>query len=398
MSPDRCHVPADIDLTDPELFASEHHYAVLERLRREAPVAWHPHRDGGFWVVSRHADLIRVSRDPESFSIEEGFLIGELAEGPFAALLGSDAIALVSDPPLHTRQRALIGPRFEASAVRALEPGIRARVSEQLAIHAGSGEVDFAQLVGFLPGEVIATLVGVPGADQDRVLGWLGAVVGRGGAAQQEAAAGIFAYAEELVARKRARLGEDIASDLIRAEAAGAPVTGRVLGVLLLLLVMAGSETTRSVACQGQVLLFENPEAQRRLLAEPELVPSAVEEMMRLASPVHYFRRTARRDAEIGGQRIAKGDKVTLWFGSANRDQAVFDAPHSFRVDRSPNPHVAFGEGTHYCLGAHLARLQLRVLFEELLLRFPELAPAGPAVRVRSNLINGIARMPVRLA
>jgi cytochrome P450 len=235
-------------------------------------------------------------------------------------------------------------------------------------------------------------------------VGWIDTLGGRcagaedaGADARRAAAADLFEYSEEILARKRERPGEDLISDWLASETRARAVTSRQVGVFLYAFIAIGSATTRNVAAAGQRLLFDAPQVASRLRAEPARVPAAVEEMLRLAPPFHYARRTARRDATLGGQRIAKGDAITLWLESANRDAAVFDRPSHFAPERDAHTHVCFAAGGLFTLGAALARVELGILFEELLQRFPEMLPAGPTERADSNHENRTLRLPVHL-
>ncbi|MBW2269540.1 MAG: cytochrome P450 [Deltaproteobacteria bacterium] len=399
----RATLPGDIDLTSPGCFRdAKAHHAAFARLRQEAPVAWHPHAGGGFWVVSRHADVLHVLRDTETFDQAAGHLIGGLANATPAA--GAEAFAFRNGAPPFSRKGEGGHARLEAAAVEALVPGIRARIVERLAAHAGSGALDFVELIAPLPSEVRATLAGVPGAHQDHLIAWVDTlgdrrtgVISATADARREAAAELIRYAEKLLARKREQPGEDLISDWLAAETQASPVTARHVGVLLFAFIAVGSATTRNVAAAGQRLLFESPNITKQLRAAPDLLPAAIEEMLRLAPPFHYARRTAQRDAAVGGQRIAKGDAITLWLGSANRDSAVFEHPSRFAPERTAHTHLSFAADGLFTLGAALARIELVTLFDELLQRFPEMIPAGPTEHTDSNHENRIVRLPVYL-
>ena len=398
---DRATLPPEIDLTAPGCFRdAKARDAMFERLRREAPVSWHPHPDGGFWVLSRHADVLQVAGDTETYGQDDYHLIGGIENA--APTAGAEAYAFRDGAEPFYRAGGSARARLEAAAVAALAPGIRARIAERLAIHAGSGALDFVELIAPLPGEVRATLAGVPGAHQDRLVGWIDTLGGRcagsaDSSACRAATADLLEYAGELLARKRERPGEDLISDWLASETHADAVTSRQVGVFLYAFIAIGSATTRNVAAAGQRLLFDAPHVAARLRAEPARVPAAVEEMLRLASPFHYARRTAQRDAIVGGQRIVKGDAITLWLGSANRDAAVFEQPSHFAPERDARAHACFAAGGLFALGAALARVELAILFEELLQRFPEMLPAGPMERTDSNHENRTIRLPVHL-
>jgi cytochrome P450 len=254
-----------------------------------------------------------------------------------------------------------------------------------------------------VPTRVIAELVGAPREAHGQILEWVMTIGSQGAGvvtpeAQMQAAGAMFGYAGELVEAKRKQPGDDIVSDLIRAEQGGAPLNGIAMGILFLGLVQAGSETTRSATSNGMALFVEHPEELARLRAQPELLPTAIEEIVRISSPVTMFRRTARRATELGGQSISEGDRVAMWFVSANRDEAYFADPDRFDVARDPNPHLGFGApGAHYCLGANLARLELEAIFSEILAAFPNIELAAPPERLPSLMTNAITRLPLRV-
>jgi len=264
-------------------------------------------------------------------------------------------------------------------------------------------EIDLVERVGDVPTRVIAELMGAPREAHDRILEWVMTIGSQGAGvvtpeAQMQAAAAIFGYAGELVEAKRRQPGDDIVSDLVRAEQRGAPLNGVSIGILFLGLVAAGSETTRSATSNGIALLLEHPEELARLRARPELLPTAIEEIVRMSSPVTMFRRTARRATELGGQQLREGDRVAMWFVSANRDEAYFAEPDRFDVARDPNPHLGFGApGAHYCLGANLARLELEATFSEILAAFASIELAAPPERLPSLMTNAITRLCLRV-
>jgi cytochrome P450 len=400
---DRATLPRELDLTALSRFAdSKARHAQFARLRSEMPVAWHPHAEGGFWVATRHADVLRVSQDKENFGQGDGHLIGGL--GHAAATAGAEAFAFRDGMAPFTpgAQRASI--RLQPEALDALAPGVRARVAERLAMHAGCGAIDFVELIAPLAAEVRATLAGVPAAHQDRLIAWIDTLGGRRGGSTHEsdeerrsAAARLFEYSEQLLGRKRERAGEDLISDWLQDDTPSQNVSPRQVGVFLYSFIAVGSASARNVAAAGQRLLFDTPDVAARLRREPALVPDAVEEMLRLAPPFHYARRTALRDTVLAGQRIAKGDVITLWLGSANRDANVFEDAERFEVALPRAPHVSFAAGGHFTLGAELVRMELRILFEELLQRFPEILPAGPTEHADSNHENRVLRLPVHL-
>ena len=405
-----------VDLTDLEIFAAGFPHEIFASLRHEAPVWWHrptAHTpDGtGFWVVSRHADVLDIVSDAATFSSDAapgaaggGTLIEDLPRGFAAGVLLN-----MMDDPLHHRIRRLVTPAVSPRALNSLESELRARTSAILDTVAGRGACDFlADVAVELPLQAIAMLMGVPDGDCHDLLAWTNATLtyddrelGTRSERSEQAAEAMSAYGTELIARKRADGGEDIVATITRAvverdDGTVEPLSDLELLMFFNLLIAAGSETTRNAIALGMAALIDHPEQWRLLRSHPALVPGAVEEVLRWSSPTLYNRRTATRDVEIAGEEIHAGDKVTLWWASANRDETVFDDPGRFDVRRSPNPHVAFGYRSHFCLGANLARMEIRVMLEELLERFEEFAFDGPIERFRTNKHAGVKHMPVR--
>jgi cytochrome P450 len=394
----------EFDLSDPALFASGDHLAAFARLRREQPVYQQDAPDGGsFWSVTRYDDLVRVARDHEYFTASDGPTLEPLDAGIFAMAAQTDAITFISDPPEHTAQRTLVNRPFTRRAVTKHEAWIRGLVRERLDAVGDAEEIDLVERVGDVPTRVIAELVGAPREAHDQILSWVMTIGSQGVGlvtpeAQMQAAGAMIGYAGELVEAKRRQPGDDIVSDLVRAEQGGAPVSGVAMGILFLGLVQAGSETTRSATSNGMALLLEHPDELARLRARPDLLPTAIEEIVRMSSPVTMFRRTARRATQLGGESIREGDRVAMWFVSANRDEAHFADPDRLDIARDPNPHLGFGApGAHYCLGANLARLELEAIFSEILAAFAEIELAAPPERVPSIMTNAITRLPLRV-
>ena len=321
--------------------------------------------------------------------------------------LGAQRETIVSmEPGRHGKYRRLVAGAFTPKVIRVLEPRLRALVTDVLDAVSTRGTCDFvADVAAELPVIAICELIGVPVADRARIVAWSNATVGMDDpeyagdpSASHLAALELMAYAHDLAERRRAEPREDIVSELVRAEVDGERLGPAELGAFVLVLAVAGNETTRNLISGGLRALCEHPAERARLAADPSLLPAAVEEMLRFVSPVMHFRRTATRDVELAGARIREGDKVCLWYVSANRDERVFADPDRFDVGRSASDHLAFGFGPHFCLGAALAQLEARLLFAELLPRFPDLALDGPIVRLRSNHMNAIKHMPVRFA
>jgi cholest-4-en-3-one 26-monooxygenase len=372
-------------------------------LREHAPVYRHERDDDGpFWAITRHRDVWAVSLDQKTFSsARTGAIPRTWKEDEYEAQKG---LLINMDAPEHTRYRRLVSLLFAHKHVKKLEDSIRATAGELIEKVVADGECDFvAAISAELPLRVIIELLGIPQADRHKVLDWsnkmmgfddpelgLDPMVGR------IAASELFMYANELAEQRLAHPREDILSHLLSAEMDGDRLTLAQFNSFVLLLAVAGNETTRNLISGGMLTLMQHPAERARLLADPALLDPAVEEMLRWVTPVNQFRRTATRDTEIAGVSVREGDEVVVFYASANRDAGIFRDPDRFDVGRTPNDHLAFGIGPHFCLGANLARLEIRVMFEELLRRLPDMELAGPVERLRSNFINGIKRMPVR--
>jgi cytochrome P450 len=402
---------SDIDLTRTSLFAEGDPDAVFRRLRAEAPVHWNPGppQFPGFWAVTRYEDILAVSRDTATFSSAYG--IGMNTDpNNLSPMSGSGKMLITTDPPRHLRLRRLVNRAFTPRMVRQMEPHIREIVTGLLDPVATAGRCDFVlDIAAPLPLAVICETMGVPRQDWDYMFALTNRVLGAddpeyqlaGAGARQTALQGhreMFGYFMRLVAERRRERREDLLSVLVDADVDGEALTEEELLFFGFLLIIAGNETTRNAVSGGMLALIEHPEQRDRLLADPSLIPSGVEEILRYVSPVMHMARIATRDTEIRGQPVRAGEKVLMWYPSANRDEAVFPEPDRFDVGRTPNDHLAFGYGEHFCLGAGLARLEMRVLFEELLRRLPDLALAGPVERLHSTLLRGIKRMPVQFS
>jgi len=396
----------DVRLWDPDLFVAGVPHEVFAELRRDEPVCWHHEPEGpGFWAVTRYEDIVAVNRDSATFSSEVGGTILNSDRDP-STLENQRLMMLNMDPPRHTKLRKIVNKGFTPRMVNELEQHIRVLANAILDQVAPAGRCDFvSDVAAELPLQVIAEMMGVPVEDRHKLFEWSNRLIGfddpeyaTSPARQQEAAAEVYLYANGLAAERR-KMGDerqDIMGALLTSEVEGQRLGETEFDLFFLLLAVAGNETTRNLVSHGLLALMEHPDQRQRLLVEPSLMPTAVEEMLRWGTPVMYFRRTATKDAELRGQNIKAGDKVTMWHISGNRDQAVFDKPDRFDVGRQPNDHIAFGGGgPHFCLGANLARLEIRVMFEELLRRMPDTELDGPVDRLRSNFINGIKRMPI---
>jgi len=398
----------EINLIDPDVYRQGGPpHAEFAWLRAHDPVFWHA--DGGepgwpgFWAVTRHADIAQVSRHAEIFSSARRLcLFGEVPE---EHIVLQRLMMLNMDPPQHTRQRAFVNRGFTPRMVGRLEEHIAHICDDLLDEVQEAGRADFVtEIAAPLPLWVICELVGAPVEDRGRIFELSNLLIGSadpefqaGPGAQQDAAAELYAYGAALAERRRAEPADDIVTRLLQPDDEGEALTSDEFDMFFLLLTVAGNETTRNAAAGGMLALFEHPEQWQRLVEDSGLIPAAAEEIVRWVSPVNMFRRTALQDTELGGQRIAAGDKVVVFYASANRDEAVFAAPDKFDVSRDPNPHIGFGGGgPHFCLGRHLAALELRVLLQALTEQMPGIRLDGEPSRLRSNFINGIKHMPVR--
>lgn len=397
--------PTPVTLHDPDVYVEGVPHAFFSWLRPAEPVYWQPEEGGtGYWAVTRHADVIAVSRDSDTFSSAVG--TSQLQDFDEETRQKQAAMLLNLDPPEHTRQRALVSRGFTPRIIARLESDIR-RICEDLVDSAvAAGEVDFVESIAApLPLAVIAALLGVPPEDTGKLYDWSNRMIGfedpdfhTTEADGEMAAAEIFLYANELAAQRREDPRDDIITALISPDEDGHVLSEMEFNMFFVLLVIAGNETTRNSATGGMLALMEHPGQWDLLRSDRSLTPTAVDEILRWVTPVMDFRRTATRDCTIGDQAVAAGDKVVMFYASANRDEAVFDDPFRFDITRKDNPHLAFGGGgSHYCLGTHLARLELRVLFDTLAARVERVEQIGPARRLRSNFINGVKEMRVRL-
>jgi cholest-4-en-3-one 26-monooxygenase len=401
-------VAPEINLVDADIYqrggAPHDQFAWL---REHAPVFWHA-RGGdpewpGFWAVTRHADIGHVSRHPEVFSSHRRLAL--FAEPLEEQIEMQRLMMLNMDPPQHTRQRSFVNRGFTPRMIGRLAKHVREICDTLIDEVVPRGEADFVtDIAAPLPLQVICELVGAPAEDRDRLFELSNTMVGfddpefRSSEEEGlEAAAEIYAYAHALAESRRAQPADDIVTRLLQPDDAGEVLTTDEFDLFFLLLTVAGNETTRNAASGGMLAFFEHPGQWQRLLADRALASTAAEEIVRWVSPVNLFRRTATRDTELGGQAIAEGDKVVVFYASANRDESVFTAPQEFDIARDPNPHVGFGGGgPHFCLGRHLAALELRVLLQTLAERMPDIDLDGEVSRLRSNFLNGIKHMPVR--
>jgi cholest-4-en-3-one 26-monooxygenase len=396
---------SDIDLME-DAWASDVPHEAFALLRREAPVHWHEldnQKAPGFWAVTKHADVRAVSRDTETFSSEA---MGTFIADPTPEGLAAMRMTLLNmDPPRHNRYRRLVNRGFTPRMIRLLEEQIDQRAREIVDAVCEKGEIDLvAEVSCEMPAQMICDMIGVPAEDRAQIVEWTNTMVGfddpywqNTPEAGEVAAAEIYAYCAQLAEDRRADPRDDILSLLVHAEVEGERLSPEELNMFFVILAVAGNETTRNLITHSVRALIDHPETRDKLIAQPELWDSAVEEFLRWGSSIHNFRRTATRDTVLRGQEIAAGDKVVVYYLSANFDDEVFDDPYTLDVTRDPNDHLTFGGGgEHYCLGAGLARSEIKAMVRELITRLPDLEMVGEPVRMRSDFINGVNRMDVR--
>ena len=391
------------DLNDPDAFVGGIPHETFAYWRANDPVHWTEHPTAtGYWSVTTYDEVVAVSRDAETFSSETGGVFMMDFDAEMLAQLG--LLMINMDPPRHTRYRLLVSRAFTPKHIRDLDEFIQISTHRIVDEIIERGEADFVvDLAAELPLQVIAEIIGVPQEDRHLVFDWSNRMIGSedpeyavepddAGNAQIE----LFTYCQSLCDDRRKNPRDDILTALINAEVDGDKLDDLELNTFFMLLSVAGNETTRNLIAHGMHNLFQNPDEHRKLLDRRELLTPGVEEMLRVGSPVLHFRRTATCDTQLGDTAISAGDKVVLWYPSANRDEKHFEAPMEFRIDRTPNEHVAFGgRGPHFCLGANLARSEIRHIFGEILERMPDIRQAGEPERLRSNFIGGIKHLPV---
>jgi len=390
-----------LDLADPDTYAAGIPHDVFRQLRATEPVSWQASA-GGFWAVTRYDDIVTVLKTPKTYSSWRGGAL--LADPPPQFLEKLREGMLNRDPPDHTSLRRLVNKAFSPRRIEQLEARISDHAQSLVARVRDRGCCDFAtEIAGEMPLFVICEILGVPRGDRQRLYAltarMFGSELADPAAALKDgmaAAEEIRAYGAELGRAKLAAPGEDIVSDLLAAELEGRRLTDGEFQAFFMLLFNAGADTTRSLLSFGLDILLDRPGDLARLQAEPALLPSAIEEMLRFESPVIQFRRTATQDTELGGVTIEDGDKVVVFFPSANRDESVFADPDRFDLERTPNEHLAFGYGTHFCLGAPLARLESKHVFREVLTALHDLERASPIVASRTNFIRSIRRLEIK--
>ena len=421
---------APINLNDPEMFMEGRHHEALRLIRNSDPVYWNEGGDNwnGFWAITKYEDVRFISRNPELFISSKGIAgpgirpeaLAEMMQNDpanAAQATGGNASVITMDPPRHVKMRLLVNKGFTPRAVNALEPEIRRITNEILDKIAGTGECDFVlEVASQLPLAVICGMMGLEQKDWPLMFELTNKVLGSGdpeyqtdipeaergtGAAARLTAmtgfATMFAYFRERLEERRTNPREnDLITLLLESEIDGEKLSEGDLLAFCFLLIVAGNETTRNAISGGLQVLCEHPEEKAKLLKDMSLLDSAIEEILRWVSPVHHMARTVTADVEIRGKTLKAGDRLIMWYPSVNRDEEMFVDPYRFDITRTPNDHLAFGIGEHFCLGSGFAKKELKVMFQELFRRFPDIDLAGPPERLRSNFINGVKHLPVK--
>lgn len=406
----------DVDLTDLDRFADGlQPWRMFHTLRHQDPVHWQPEAapNSGFWALTRHRDIVAVDRDADTFTSTRFVNLEEVDDDQIA----KRASILELDGVRHRALRGLLQRQFGHGVISRYTDFLRGLTARTLDAALPLGTFDFVTRVAAdFPINVLARLLDVPPEDNRRLIDWGNRIIGntdpdyadvlldspdseryRDLPFRSPAASEVFDYGRELARQRRGRPGDDLVSRLVNGTPRdGVPLSKQDFDNYFLLLVVAGNETTRHAISHTMLALTQHPGQLERLRRDPALVPVAVEEFLRWASPVYHFRRTATRDTDLGGRHIRRGDKVVMWYASGNRDETVFPDPYAFDVTRTPNDHVTFGKSSpHLCLGNLLARTEIRVMFEELIPRLADVRLSGPVRRVRSNFVNGIKELPV---
>ncbi len=396
-----------IDLYSPDGYVDAPPYEVFATLRREHPVFRQEMPDGTwYWAVLKHADVVEVSRDPVVFSAEVGGVV--LEDQPPEQLEQTKNMLLMMDPPRHTELRKNVYPHFRPRQIASLADRIRVICRGLVERGVEADEVEFVHdLAALVPSEVFGEMMGIPPEDRPQINRWAEMMTGGQdpdvnpdgytASSGNDGSMNMAIYGMEFAKARRDHHGGDLGDLLLATEVNGQPMTDLEFGYFFVQLVTAGNDTTRTMISSGLLALLEHPEQFDRLRADPSLIPSALDEILRYANPLHYFRRTATTDAVVRGQEIKAGEKLAMIYTSANRDEDVFDAPDRFDIGRTPNPQLSFGIGEHYCLGVHLAKLEGRIWLEELLASGATVELAGEPRRQRSNLNNALKALPVRM-
>ena len=394
----------EINLIDPEYFAAHGHpWDQYEWLRANSPVFWHDEPDGpGFWAITKYDDIRAISRTPKTFSSYETGVM--LPDPDPMGLYAQRLMMLNMDPPQHDRFKLLVSRGFTPKNAPLLRPRIEELAREILDAAMQKGSGDFvSEIAGRLPSGLIAELMGMPREDGERLYNLTEIMHTNDDAVappevKMAAIGEMLMYGQSVADKKRTAPGDDLATILVNAEVDGDRLTDEEFQWFFLLLVNAGGDTTRNLLAAGLQLLFDHPDQRAKLMSNVDgHLATAIEEMLRFSSPVSHFKRTVMEDTTIRGQHIKAGERVVMFYGSANRDEDVFVNPNTFDITRDPNPHVAFGAGgPHLCLGMHVARVELAVMFKELLSRMPLVQSDGAIERMHSSFIAGIHSMPVK--
>jgi cholest-4-en-3-one 26-monooxygenase len=399
-------VPPGFDLTDPGILADRLPLDEFAYLREKAPVFWNAqdpaasgHEDGGFWAVTRHADVRAVSTARTGWSAEQNSAFVRLLDSSDVARETTKEMLLCMDAPRHTRVRGVATRCFTPPAVGKLEDDLRERAARIVWSASRQESGDFvADVACHLPLQAIAGLMGFPDEDRERLIHWSDQMAGSEdpeyGTMDQSATFELLAYAYASAEVRKAHDMGDVTSRLVRPDASGQTLSSEEYGFFFMILAVAGNETTRQAIAHGMLAFLDNPEQWEYWKAERPA--TAVDEILRYASPAVVLQRTATEDTEVGGQAIRAGERIGMYFASANFDEAVFEEPRAFDIGRSPNPHVTFGGGGHhYCIGASLTKLEVRIMFEALADQLPAISLRGRPRRLRSSWLNGIKELPV---
>lgn len=395
-----------------ETFINGQPFDIFKRLREEAPIYWHEESldfEPGFWALTKHEDIVRVSKDPMTFSSAVG---GHLMTMGDPEVVDPSAVAAIignmigMDPPDHQIYRKMVAPSFTPKAIRTLEGDMRLKIRELLENVEGKGEFNFVtEISEQLPLWVLCEMMGIPESERPKIRDLVNNLTDA--SIQQDPNNAfqiwvnymeLFKMGRDMIEERRKSPTDDLMSVVANTKIEGGELPPELLDGFFLLMVIAGNETTRNTLTGGLMALTDNPEEREKLLKDPALISNATDEMLRWVTSVIYFRRTATKDTNIRGQDIKAGDKVVMWYGSANRDEDIFEDGHLFRVDReNAKKHLAFGAGEHLCLGNRLGHMQIRILFEELLDRFPNIHSTSDPVRIPSNFLAGISELKVRI-
>ncbi len=392
-------------LADPELYLDDTIHQIFARLRSEDPVHWTQEESGrGYWSITKYEDITAVSKNPKEFSSDLKYGGFFLQDVPTDTIGNQDYQLLNMDPPEHNKHRKVVAPAFAPRRVHGFEEPIQTRVTFLIDQIAERGECDFVECVSKeLPVQVLADLFGMPQEERHKLLEWTDIVVGefdpeiiadKGGLDELYRPMG--EYAMSLWNDRLENPGDDLISLMVHTKVEDEVMSQSRYLAMFILLMVGGNETTRNGISGGLLALSENPDQRQRLLDDPSLVTGAVNEILRWVTPVYYMRRTAIADTEIRGKKIRQGDKVVLWYLSGNRDEEIFEDPFKFDMTREGPTHLAFGAGQHFCVGARLAELEMRILFTDLFRRLPDIEVTAPPERLLSYHHGGIKRMPVR--